>query len=257
MENLDQVKIIMQMHEDSILKFVKMNFELVNARIDNISKEVSDIQASLNFTDNVNNEKIKSIQLNMQELKSSVATIGESKDDASGNPEELRQIKAKVNDLENRTRRNNIRIDGIQENEKESWAETESKVQSIIRNDLGIVEDVTIERAHRSGDLRKARERNRPRTIIAKLLNFKSKEQILQKARENKISKKHIYINEDFSEITMRQRKQMEDAAKKIRDMGNYATVRYDKLITTPPIGWVNRKTQALNNSVIHDDQEH
>ena len=96
MENLDQIKIIMQMHEESILKYVKMNFELVNARIDAISKEVSDIQASLNFTDHVNNEKIKSIQLSMQELKSSVATIGESKDDASGNPKELRQIRARL-----------------------------------------------------------------------------------------------------------------------------------------------------------------
>ena len=46
----------------------------------------------------------------MQELKSSVATIGEGKYDASGSPEELQQIRAKVNDLENRTRRNNIRI---------------------------------------------------------------------------------------------------------------------------------------------------
>ena len=33
----------MQMHEESILKFVKMNFELVNSRLDNLTKEIGDI----------------------------------------------------------------------------------------------------------------------------------------------------------------------------------------------------------------------
>ena len=46
----------------------------------------------------------------MQELKSSVATIGEGKDLASGSPEELQQIRANVNDLEKLTRCNSIYI---------------------------------------------------------------------------------------------------------------------------------------------------
>ena len=38
-----------------------MNFELVNSRIDNLLEHLSDIQASLNYPDSVNNKKIKGI----------------------------------------------------------------------------------------------------------------------------------------------------------------------------------------------------
>ena len=76
--NLDQVKITMHMNEESIIKIVKMNFEILNTRMGSLSKKVSDIQASLDF-DSVNNKKTKDILLSMQELKSSLATISAGK----------------------------------------------------------------------------------------------------------------------------------------------------------------------------------
>ena len=48
----------------------------------------------------------------------------------------------------------------------------------------------------------------------------------------------------------------MEDAGKRMRDMGIRHVVRYYKLITMPLTGWVNRKTQAAKNSV-NGDQEY
>ena len=49
MFSTQQMKLIMQMHEESILKFVRMNFELVNSRLDKLTKEIGDIQASINL----------------------------------------------------------------------------------------------------------------------------------------------------------------------------------------------------------------
>ena len=41
---------------------------------------------------------------------------------------DLKEIKDKLNDLENRSRRNNLRIDGIIELENESWSQSEKKL---------------------------------------------------------------------------------------------------------------------------------
>ena len=52
-------------------------------------------------------------------------------------------------DLVDRSRRNNPRIDGISEKENETWDEREQEVQSLIKDKLGIAENIVIERAHR------------------------------------------------------------------------------------------------------------
>ena len=36
----------------------------------------------------------------------------------------------------------------------------------------------------------------------------------------------------------------MEATLKRIREAGDYAVIRYDKLITTPPKNWINKKKQ-------------
>ena len=50
--------------------------------------------------------------------------------------------------LENQSRRNNVKIFGIPEDDDEkSWDDTESKVKEAIRNKLGIEDEIKIERA--------------------------------------------------------------------------------------------------------------
>ena len=53
--------------------------------------------------------------------------------------------------LEDRSRRGNLRFDGIEEWEDESWADTEENLKLKIKETLGI-ENIEIERAHRVGD---------------------------------------------------------------------------------------------------------
>ena len=110
------------------------------------------------------------------------------------NQQTITEMKNQYRILEDRNRRNNLRIDGIRETEKETWKECEEKVMALLENKLNI-KDVIIERAHRMGK----RQRNRPRTTIFKLLNYKDKERILE----------HTNINEDFSFETIEIRKRL------------------------------------------------
>ena len=45
-------------------------------------------------------------------------------------------------------RRNNIRVDGIEEDENETWENTENKLRSFLYDELEITDELYIERAH-------------------------------------------------------------------------------------------------------------
>ena len=64
---------------------------------------------------------------------------------------DLKEIKGKLKDLENHSRSNNLRIDGIIEEENESRAQSEKKLQEIINDQVQFEQSIEIERAHRSG----------------------------------------------------------------------------------------------------------
>lgn len=55
----------------------------------------------------------------------------------------------KTIDLENRSRRYNLRITGIPEKQHETWEESEAQVKSILKEKLELAFEPRIERAHR------------------------------------------------------------------------------------------------------------
>ncbi|XP_065653022.1 uncharacterized protein LOC136080333 [Hydra vulgaris] len=115
-------------------------------------------------------------------------------------------------------------IEGVKENDNESWDDTEKIIINIFENNLN-VNGVIIERAHRTGII----EKKNPRTIVIKLLNHKDKVKILKNA--NKLKGSGIYINEDFSLETSIIRKKLLEESKLHRINGKYSVVIYDKLI--------------------------
>ena len=63
---------------------------------------------------------------------------------------EVDSLKEKADDLENRSRPNNLCFDGINESASENWSKTEEKVKQVLTNNLDLdAEHVVIERAHR------------------------------------------------------------------------------------------------------------
>ena len=72
---------------------------------------------------------------------------------------------------------------------------------------------------------------NKRRTIIAKFLNFKDKQEVLSEYKARKLWTKGIFINEDFPEDTMEKRKGLFQRAKELREEGKFAKVVYNRLI--------------------------
>ena len=132
-----------------------------------------------------------------------------------------------MRDLEDRSRRDNLRVDGLKEIENETWEQTEGILQQMIRDILEL-EGITMERAHRVGN--KSNERNIPRTIAAKFSSYKDTQTVLSIAK--KIKGKKIYINEDYSKETLEIRKENWQTVKRLRSQGTYAYLVYDRIVT-------------------------
>ena len=127
--------------------------------------------------------------------------------------------------LEDRSRRDNLRFDGIEEWEDESWAVTEENLKLKIKETLAI-ENKEFKRAHRVGD----KNQSSCRTIVAKLSKYKTKEYILTKVRKKKPQGIRIY--EDFSKATVQIRKENWKKVKDLRSKGKDPVLVYDKIYT-------------------------
>ena len=77
-------------------------------------------------------------------------------------------------DLEDKSRRNNLRILGIKEDSRESWEECESKLYDLLEEKLE-TSNITTERAHRVGE----KSNDKGRAIVVQFLFYKDKINIL------------------------------------------------------------------------------
>ncbi|XP_065684383.1 uncharacterized protein LOC124816551 [Hydra vulgaris] len=187
------IALLIKQQKENMLKLFSANAKITSDRqqkaetninysmekIKRLEKDVLDIKESLNFHEELIKKKVKN---NIESIE-------------------------KKEQIEDRSRRNNLRIDSIKENENKTWSESEIKVIKLFEESLG-VENVRIKRAHRSG----RRDAKTPRTIIIKLLDYKDKVEILKNS--SKLKRKNIYINEDFCFETNLIRKDLREKMK-------------------------------------------
>ena len=105
---------------------ISRNHKIVNDRLDVLSREIEDVKASLEFTQNDIHDKVKRIEINAQNNKRNLKKL-------DNEPGFVQEIRSKVVDLEYRSRRENLRIDGIKESANESWEDCQKKLQEMFR----------------------------------------------------------------------------------------------------------------------------
>ena len=91
-----------------------------------------------------------------------------------------------MREMEDRSRRNNLRFDGIDEANQETWHNT-----AIVRESF-TNKNVRIERAHRM--FRKGKNNSKLRSIIIKLLDYKDKKIILDNAKKTQKVQEFIFM---------------------------------------------------------------
>ncbi|XP_065675873.1 uncharacterized protein LOC136092081 [Hydra vulgaris] len=226
----NKIEAILKKQEKNFANIINANLKITNQRLDKvemmsndnvniikaISKDVEELKTSLNYHEELVEKKIKT----------AVNTVEKNKNynETKNNKSEFTYVKKKLREMEDRSRRNNLRVDGIKEEDNETWCDSEAKVLKLFDEQLGL-KSIKIERAHRT----RLRNNKKPRTIVLKLLDFKDKIAILKKS--STLKGKNIYINEDFCAETNLIRKELKEKMKVERHAGKFAYVSYDKLI--------------------------
>ena len=103
------------------------NFEIIMNEIKNLKQEISELKSRLDFTEDVLEKKVEKLEENIKGVDARVRDIYEYQVD----PNLLLEKLAK---LEDRSRRNNLRIHGINEEKGETWKMCETKNKFFRKN---------------------------------------------------------------------------------------------------------------------------
>ncbi|XP_077504252.1 uncharacterized protein LOC144114398 [Amblyomma americanum] len=136
----------------------------------------------------------------------------------------IKKLEKKIDDLNNRSRRSNLIIYGLPENDGETNDSLESTVNKEIIQDTLELDPVAIERIHRFG--RPGPDKTRP--VIFKLLDTRQKSAILKNC--HKLKETEYSIGEDFSLKIRELRKKLWEKAKPHRDKREKVSMAFDKL---------------------------
>lgn len=138
---------------------------------------------------------------------------------------ENQQLKIKITTMEKSKRFNNLIIFGMKENER-SPSELLETTKEKIKNDLKIsLENRDINTIYRIG--KKDNNNGKDRPILVSFVSGWMKIEIMK----NKNKLKDAYVTEDFPKEILEKRKQLQTKLVEERKKGNYAVIKYDKLL--------------------------
>ena len=128
-------------------------------------------------------------------------------------------LEQRADDQEARSKRNNLLFFGIRRDENETAQASENKVKSLLRENLGLTEQIDFDRVYRIG--------NKPDApLIARCTLYKDKIKILR--NRNKLVGTNMYVKEDLPVNVRETRKRLGELVKANRDRGERVKVIYD-----------------------------
>lgn len=224
---------LINLQADAYKQCLQCYIESANSRMDAFMRETTkdfcELRASLEYTQKEVAD-LKSVSLT---VTSEGSQMQKRLDDVS---QKIQGLTSTTDYLENQSRRNNLRIDGIPEIPKETWEQTEELIKDTLISKLHLsketVDSIEMERAHRIASRKYPNEKPRadkPRTVVLKLTKFKDKELIIKQAKD--VKSRGLFVNEDFSQRVLDKRRELLPEMKKAREAGKIAYLSYDRLV--------------------------
>ena len=105
--------------QKNLLNLISGNFGITMTEIKKVQSAVNELKASLEHTETVLEVKVAKAEKKVEKLQEQINELWDYQVD----PERFEFTERKIVELEDRSRRNNLRIDGITENENGTWDE--------------------------------------------------------------------------------------------------------------------------------------
>ena len=189
-----------------------------NSQIDSVKSELSLVKSELESS----KEEISHQQSRITELTTRLEECELNLASFRSDPVEIFN---RLDSLEDHSRRNNLRFEGIPELPRENWEQTAAEILKLARK-IGIDHEIKIDRAHRIGN---AGAGSRPRTIIARFHYYSDRELYLRNA--HKLKGTRIFVNEDLCQTSLNKRKEKLPELQQARREGKTAYFSHTKLI--------------------------
>ena len=217
----------------TILLEIRKDVKHMNKKFDNLDKKVKEL-------------KLDNIQLKQQNatLSSQVMDLTTT---VIGLETKVLETERKNEQLEAQSRRENLKFYGVDEDQNETWEQSETKVRDYLSNELDMNEtDIKIERAHRLPS------KSKPRPIIVKFSYFKDKDAVLRKYRAKRKEREEagdgqnaqgdgdtegdnvtrpVRVSEDFPKRVTKARTNLFPFLQKCHENEQEAYLRYDTLV--------------------------
>ena len=117
--------------EKNISNLISGNFSITKQQIEEIEKEELDLRKRIvEFAENQTEEKVNNVENKLADIEHRAEEIY----DYQINPDYVEQ---KLIVLEDRSRRNNLRVDGVLETSGETWEDCEEKLEQLFQEKLG------------------------------------------------------------------------------------------------------------------------
>lgn len=198
----------------------------LSASVDNISKVIRKLDEKMKKQE----ERLQSFE---DALQHNVSELTEVKENLSSkvNLDYITKLEDKIDDLENRSRRNNIILHNIPESE-ENPNDCASFVEDLITTFFEMKgvdgNTIVVERAHRGKTVKK----DAPRPIYVKILNWRNTQLLLQqgpKILRSKVYKEEqkIFITDDVSFKEREKRKSLLPQRNELRKQGLFAYIPF------------------------------
>lgn len=185
-----------------IVKEIRAMSQKMDQKLDQLDRKMEEMSGKI-FELYEENDQLKKEIVALKKREESLERVAsEAKHQAS-------LADRRVNELEQYTRRNNIRVFGVPDEDKETADQCEKKVLKIFHDKLGL-RDVTsqdLEATHRVGQ--KAQADRRPRPIIVRSVSRKTTQSIL--ANKKKLKGTDFMIVEDLTTENYRLLKSCKD----------------------------------------------
>lgn len=160
--------------------------------------KVEQIQSSIVLDVDKLKERMETANVSIQESEAKLKTKADQSD--------LDILKSKMDDLENRSKRNNVVVWGVKEGCESDFSSIEEFIEKeLSTNHMQLEEGIEVMRAHRTGVKRNSSNSDtpKPRPIHVCLLRYTDKSYILKNAaaklKNNKYKDFSVFISDDVS----------------------------------------------------------
>ena len=199
--------------QEEKLSIIERTTTAVESKIAELTTRINDVEGRLDFLEDAN----KSLVNNPPATKT-----------------EVEQLRRKIDDLENRSRRNNLRFVGFPEGSegRDILHFLRQTIPQLLH--LDFPGGVEIDRAHRTAARRRSDGGLLPRPIIARFLRFQDRERIATAARKaGRVTwnSHHIMVFPDYSRLVVEMRSKFNQCKQLLHDRGVKFSLMYPAVL--------------------------